>query len=57
MALNEVGGEPEHFGTGVETFDHPSVERVRRRPGAGWVVLPSEMSGGSGRAPEREGER
>ena len=34
VALNEVGGEPEHFGTSVETFHHRSLERVRDWPGA-----------------------
>jgi (1->4)-alpha-D-glucan 1-alpha-D-glucosylmutase len=34
MALNEVGGEPEHFGTSVEGFHHRNLERVRTRPGS-----------------------
>ncbi|MGZ6139981.1 MAG: malto-oligosyltrehalose synthase, partial [Myxococcaceae bacterium] len=34
VALNEVGGEPEHFGISVETFHHRNVERARDWPGA-----------------------
>jgi len=34
VALNEVGGEPEHFGTSVETFHQRNVERARDWPGA-----------------------
>jgi (1->4)-alpha-D-glucan 1-alpha-D-glucosylmutase len=34
VALNEVGGEPEHFGTGVETFHQRNLERARGFPGA-----------------------
>src|SRR5215472_17794635 len=34
VALNEVGGEPEHFGTSVETFHQRSLERARDWPGA-----------------------
>jgi len=34
VALNEVGGEPEHFGTSVDTFHHRNVERARDFPGA-----------------------
>ena len=34
VALNEVGGEPEHFGTGVETFHQRNLERARGWPGA-----------------------
>jgi len=34
VALNEVGGEPEHFGTSVDTFHHRSMERARDFPGA-----------------------
>jgi len=34
VALNEVGGEPEHFGISVETFHQRNVERARDWPGA-----------------------
>ncbi len=34
VALNEVGGEPEHFGISVETFHHRNLERARDWPGA-----------------------
>src|SRR5262249_56156551 len=34
VAVNGVGGEPEHFGTGVDTFHHRNVERARDFPGA-----------------------
>jgi len=34
VALNEVGGEPEHFGTSVETFHQRNLERARDWPGA-----------------------
>src|SRR5262249_59168037 len=34
VALNEVGGEPEHFGTSVDTFHHRNLERARDFPGA-----------------------
>ena len=34
VALNEVGGEPEHFGASVETFHHRNVERAGDWPGA-----------------------
>jgi (1->4)-alpha-D-glucan 1-alpha-D-glucosylmutase len=34
VALNEVGGEPEVFGTGVDTFHHRNIERARDFPGA-----------------------
>jgi (1->4)-alpha-D-glucan 1-alpha-D-glucosylmutase len=34
VALNEVGGEPEHFGTSVETFHQRNLERTRGWPGA-----------------------
>ena len=33
VALNEVGGEPEHFGASVETFHHRNVERAGAWPG------------------------
>jgi len=32
LALNEVGGDPERFGIGVETFHARNVERARRFP-------------------------
>jgi (1->4)-alpha-D-glucan 1-alpha-D-glucosylmutase len=32
MALNEVGGEPEHFGSSVESFHRRNVERGRAFP-------------------------
>jgi len=34
VALNEVGGEPELFGTSVDTFHHRNLERARDFPGA-----------------------
>ena len=34
VALNEVGGEPENFGTTVETFHQRNLERARDWPGA-----------------------
>ncbi|MBI2388252.1 MAG: malto-oligosyltrehalose synthase [Deltaproteobacteria bacterium] len=34
VSLNEVGGEPEHFGVPVETFHRQNVARVHRFPGS-----------------------
>ena len=34
VALNEVGGEPEHFGFSVDAFHHRNLERARDFPGA-----------------------
>jgi (1->4)-alpha-D-glucan 1-alpha-D-glucosylmutase len=32
IALNEVGGEPQHFGTSVTTFHRANLERLKRWP-------------------------
>ncbi|MGH3087664.1 MAG: malto-oligosyltrehalose synthase, partial [Rubrobacteraceae bacterium] len=34
VSLNEVGGEPEHFGTSVSAFHHVTAERAKKWPNA-----------------------